>query len=99
MTRKEMIEDVMKQLENIERRYYNAFEGNIFEIAIYLYNRYGEIPIELENEDKLKKLSSIINKQFTLINESINEQCENLIDEDNYEEGFYDEIYLDKESR
>ena len=81
MTRKEMIEDVMKQLENIEGKYYNAFEGNIFEIAIYLYNRYGEIPIELENEDKLKKLSSIINKQFISMNENVNEQCENLISE------------------
>ena len=62
MNRSTMIEDVIRQIRNVEEIYYNAFEGNIFEIAVYLYLRYGELPYELDNEEKLYKLGNILNE-------------------------------------
>ena len=62
MNRSTMIEDTIRQIRNVEEIYYNAFEGNIFEIAIYLYLRYGELPYELDNEEKLYKLGNILNE-------------------------------------
>lgn len=62
MNRSTMIEDTIRQIRNVDEVYYNAFEGNIFEIAIYLYLRYGELPYELDNEEKLYKLGNILNE-------------------------------------
>ena len=62
MNRSTMIEDTIKKLKDVEEIYYNAFEGNVFEIAIYLYLRYGELPYELDNEEKLYKLGNILNE-------------------------------------
>lgn len=62
MNRSTMIEDTIRHIKNVEELYYNAFEGNIFEIAIYLYLRYGELPYELDNEEKLYKLGNLLNE-------------------------------------
>lgn len=62
MNRSKMIEDVIRHIRNVEELYYNAFEGNIFEIAIYLYLRYGELLYKLDNEEKLYKLGNILNE-------------------------------------
>ena len=62
LDRKFMIEETIKQLKEVENIFYNAFEGNIFEIAIYLYLRYGQLPYELYNEEKLYKLGNILNE-------------------------------------
>lgn len=62
MDRSTMIEDTIRQIKNVEEIYYNAFEGNIFEIAVYLYLRYGELPQELDNEEKLYKLGNLLNE-------------------------------------
>lgn len=50
---KSMVNDLLKMIEKVEEEYYN---GNVFETAIYLYIRYGEIPFELESDDKLEKI-------------------------------------------
>ena len=62
ISRSTLIEDTIRHIKNVEEIYYNAFEGNIFEIAIYLYLRYGELPYELDNEEKLYKLGNILNE-------------------------------------
>lgn len=62
ISRSTLIEDTIRHIKNVEELYYNAFEGNIFEIAIYLYLRYGELPYELDNEEKLYKLGNILNE-------------------------------------
>lgn len=49
-----------------------------FEVAVYLYCRFGGIPEEFgkgeELEYSLKKLGEIIKKSETLMNESINDE-------------------------
>ena len=62
ISRSTLIEDTIRHIKNVEELYYNAFEGNIFEIAVYLYLRYGELPYELDNEEKLYKLGNILNE-------------------------------------
>lgn len=79
MNRSTMIEDVIRQIRNVEEIYYNAFEGNIFEIAIYLYLRYGELPYELDNEEKLYKLGNILRRCDSLFDESLNDKVEELM--------------------
>lgn len=79
MNRSTMIEDVIRQIRNVEEIYYNAFEGNIFEIAIYLYLRYGELPYEFDNEEKLYKLGNILRRCDSLFNEMLNDEVEKLM--------------------
>ena len=62
ISRSTLIEDTIRHIKNVEELYYNAFEGNIFEIAVYLYLRYGELPYEFDNEEKLYKLGNILNE-------------------------------------
>lgn len=75
---REMIEETIKDLEKIEEKYYNAYNGNIFEMAVYFYVRYGELPAEIIDEEDLNKISRILKKSNTLMNEDINE---NIMDE------------------
>lgn len=79
MNRSTMIEDVIRQIRNVEEIYYNAFEGNIFEIAVYLYLRYGELPYEFDNEEKLYKLGNILRRCDSLFDESLNNKVEELM--------------------
>lgn len=79
MNRSTMIEDVIRQIRNVEEIYYNAFEGNIFEIAVYLYLRYGELPYEFDNEEKLYKLGNILRRCDSLFDESLNDKVEELM--------------------
>lgn len=79
MNRSTMIEDVIRQIRNVEEIYYNAFEGNIFEIAVYLYLRYGELPYEFDNEEKLYKLGDILRRCDSLFDESLNNKVEELM--------------------
>ena len=79
MNRSTMIEDVIRQIRNVEEIYYNAFEGNIFEIAVYLYLRYGELPYELDNEEKIYKLGNILRRCDSLFDESLNDKVEELM--------------------
>lgn len=80
MDRSTMIEDTIRQIKNVEEIYYNAFEGNIFEIAVYLYLRYGELPYELDNEEKLYKLGNILKRRCdSLFSEILNDKVEELM--------------------
>ena len=79
MNRSTMIEDTIRQIRNVEEIYYNAFEGNMFEIAIYLYLRYGELPYELDNEEKIYKLGNILRRCDSLFDESLNNKVEELM--------------------
>lgn len=77
----------MKDLQKIESKYlYESELQNIFEVAIYLYGRYGEIPVEIENDDDLRKISRIINRYDTLMNENINDNVEDIIGGNDYED-------------
>lgn len=69
-----MIEEQIKDLEKIEAKYYNAYNGNIFEMAVYFYMRFGELPAELLEENDLEEFSKILKKQETLMNENINDE-------------------------
>lgn len=83
----EQVNDLMKDLQKIESKYlYESELQNIFEVAIYLYGRYGEIPVEIENDDDLRKISRIINRYDTLMNENINDNVEDLIGGNDYED-------------
>lgn len=79
MNRSTMIEDTIKKLKDVEELYYNAFEGDIFEIAVYLYLRYGELPYELDNEEKIYKLGNILRRCDSLFDESLNDKVEELM--------------------
>lgn len=74
-----MIEETIKQLKEVENLFYNAFEGNMFEIAVYLYLRYGELPYELDNEEKIYKLGTILKRYDSLFNEILNDEVEELM--------------------
>jgi len=83
----EQVNDLMKDLQKIESKYlYESELQNIFEVAIYLYGRYGEIPVEIENNDDLRKISRIINRYDTLMNENINDNVEDIIGGNDYED-------------
>jgi hypothetical protein len=83
----EQVNDLMKDLQKIESKYlYESELQNIFEVAIYLYGRYGEIPVEIENDDDLRKISRIINRYDTLMNENINDNVEDIIGGNDYED-------------
>lgn len=73
---KGMIKTLFDMIEKVEEEYYN---GNVFEVAIYLYMRYGEIPLELDDDKILEKVQNIIKNKDTLFNEEINNKIENLI--------------------
>lgn len=79
MDRSTMIEDTIRQIKNVEEIYYNAFEGNMFEIAVYLYLRYGELPYELDNEEKIYKLGNLLKRCDSLFNEVLNDEVEELM--------------------
>lgn len=72
-------EVTIKQLKEVENLFYNAFEGNMFEIAVYLYLRYGELPYELDNEEKIYKLGTILKRCDSLFNEVLNDKVEELM--------------------
>ena len=81
-----MIEETIKQLKEVENIFYNAFEGNIFEIAAYLYLRYGELPQELDNEEKLYKLGNILNEyESCQFNEDLNAEVTKLMNKESEE--------------
>jgi hypothetical protein len=83
----EQVNNLMKDLQKIESKYlYESELQNIFEVAIYLYGRYGEIPVEIENDDDLRKISRIINRYDTLMNENINDNVEDIIGGNDYED-------------
>lgn len=80
---KKMVEDIINKLSKIDNEYYNA---DVFSQAVYLYMRYGEIPIEIDNEkveENIDKLGNIIKKSDTLMNENVNEAFEDLMEENN----------------
>ncbi len=79
ISRSTLIEDTIRHIKNVEELYYNAFEGDIFEIAIYLYLRYGELPYELDNEEKIYKLGNILRRCNSLFDESLNDKVEELM--------------------
>lgn len=53
----------------------------MFEIAVYLYLRYGELPYELDNEEKLYKLGNLLKRYDSLFNEMLNKKVEVMRDE------------------
>lgn len=76
---KGMINTLLNMIEKVEEEYYN---GNVFEIAIYLYMRYGEIPFELEDDETLEKIQNIIidyKEKNSLFDEKLNSVIDNLI--------------------
>lgn len=79
ISRSTLIEDTIRHIKNVEELYYNAFEGNIFEIAVYLYLRYGELPQELDNEEKVYKLGNILRRCDSLFSEILNDKVEELM--------------------
>lgn len=79
ISRSTLIEDTIRHIKNVEELYYNAFEGNMFEIAVYLYLRYGELPYELDNEEKIYKLGNLLKRYDSLFNEMLNDEVEELM--------------------
>ena len=71
-TLRDMIESTIKDLEKVEEKYFNAYNGKVYQVALYLYGRYGELPAELLDDEKLKDVMDFIDKQDTLYNDDIN---------------------------
>ena len=80
MDLKDMVEDTLKKLQTLEEEYYNAYNGRVFELSVYLYMRYGEIPLELY--DKLEEVEKILKRANSLFDESINTLVEDIIDKE-----------------
>lgn len=78
-TLQDMIENTIKDLEQVEYKYYNAYDGHIYQVALYLYGRYGELLSELMDDKILQNISDYIRKQETLFNDNINEFVEEYI--------------------
>ncbi len=78
-TLQDMIENTIKDLEKVEEKYFNAYNGKVYQLALYLYGRYGELPAELLDDKKLEIMLDIVDKEESLFNENINCDTEDLI--------------------
>lgn len=67
------LENILEQLEELEYsdEVYNAEQRNLFEVALYLYMRWGK---DYPKKIDVKTLSAIINSYGTLANEYINNE-------------------------
>lgn len=67
------LENILEQLEKLEYsdKVYNAEQRNLFEVALYLYMRWGK---DYPKKIDIKKLSEIISSYGTLANENINDE-------------------------
>lgn len=67
------LENILEQLEKLEYsdEVYNAEQRNLFEVALYLYMRWGK---DYPKEIDITKLSEIISSYGTLANENINSE-------------------------
>lgn len=72
-----IVEKLFKELEELDNKYNNISNINIFELAIYLYIRYGEIPVELY--DKLEELGRYFNNKESIFCADINYDIEDII--------------------
>lgn len=80
-TLQDMIENTIKDLEKVEEKYYNAYNGKVYELALYLYGRYGELPAELLDDKKLEKMLNIVDREESLFNDNINYYAEDVIND------------------
>ena len=80
-TLQDMIENTIKDLEQVEYKYYNAYNGKVYQLALYLYGRYGELPAELLDDKKLEKMLNIVDREESLFNENINYYAEDVIND------------------
>lgn len=67
------LENILKQLEKLEYsdEVYNAKQRNLFEVALYLYMRWGK---DYPKKIDIEKLADIIGSYGTLANENINDE-------------------------
>lgn len=67
------LENILEQLEKLEYsdEVYNAKQQNLFNVALYLYMRWGK---DYPKEINIDKLSDIIGSYGTLANENINDE-------------------------
>ena len=77
MITRNIVEKLFKELEELDNKYNNISNTNIFELAIYLYIRYGERPVELY--DKLEELGKYFNNKESIFCEDINYEIEDII--------------------
>lgn len=77
MITRNIVEKLFKELEELDNKYNNISNTNIFELAIYLYIRYGEIPVELY--DKLEELGRYFNNKESIFCADINYEIEDII--------------------
>ena len=78
MSKRAVLEELMAKLKELNETYYNAFKGNIFELAVYLYIRYEEIPENLCNEEKLEEASELLLAYDSLFKADLNYDIEEL---------------------
>ena len=78
-TLQDMIENTIKDLEKVEEKYFNAYNGKVYLLSLYLYGRYGELPAELLDNKKLEMMLNIVDREESLFNENINCDTEDLI--------------------
>ena len=82
METKNTLEKIIKELERIDNECNN--NENILELAIYLYCRYGEIPVEIY--DKIEIASNILKEYDSIFDEDINDRIENLLQDEDFED-------------
>lgn len=77
MITRNIVEKLFKEFEELDNKYNNISNINIFELAVYLYIRYGEIPVELY--DKLEELGKYFNNKESIFCADINYDIEDII--------------------
>lgn len=71
---KDKLEEIFKTLILLQDEcIWQSSLQNLFDVAIYLFVRYGEIPDKLNNEEALIRVSDILQSYDTLFNPEIND--------------------------
>ena len=77
------IEKIINDLDNMSQKNYN----DDFNLAIYIYTRYGLF--EFNNyicDDELKEINQVLKQRSTIFDEDINDEVKMILNRDNWED-------------
>lgn len=75
----DMLEEIFKELILLQDKcIWQSSLQNLFDVAIYLFVRYGEIPDKLNNEEALIRVSDILQSYDSIFNPEIDNVIDNM---------------------